>query len=875
VSRLMSLVWTVQFFVLMAASVVSLAKPEWMIYLLEDCRVTAQAEMCCPVLERTPVGDGEAELRATGACHGQSGLCGAEAPPGAATAPCAAPCAHTCSLLEGSPELLGLYSLTRMIAPFYLVFALFSAHAAMRTDERTRRNLAFIFAGIFMMFGALVYTDGFDDRGVSKPVFLFGALIAVLAALVLFSLYSMVRAEDGARRSAAVLAALGYGALLVGGVVVYRKLLVHVGGSAEMLSSHRAVHAAGDAYRNLYLVHDWLPWATLIAVLVDTVAGDLERTRARIYAVTLISPLILLAFDLIGKNVVMFVGSDALSDEPVVVKVLLGLIALNVVLHAQYAAWPIEDAEQKLSGSANTRPSALWVLWLFQGLVFCGFAVFLLWTHDRGGSVFVSAKLAALLGAPSSGYRHLYDSLDQLYPGLFAAIGLFSFAGMHTSREWVWKAHCFIYAVFYGATMLCLLFVWDPGTFSRGFMLLLLPAALLFAAHLAFHRSHEEWFSEDVGEGPDGWILADLCLGPLLIVRSLITRRRASHARGVAAEGRMITMPPSAALPEHEFFHPCAGSPGDPCRPDVDLTDDDDSLAELPPPSALPAALRQTKIRVQIRFANERSTDDAGADARGAALCMVTPDGKRFDLTLSTGAYSAAQNVAEFAVVQLLTAGGALGRRLLARSRRFLEGGLAALRRAPTSYAHLWYHSQTVRFWVSTDGRRNLVRYRLSPDVSVIEDDESGLPVTPEDYAQRGRRSGDRRPADYLRRELKMRLQGKTPVRLKLQAQLHEIQPGDGIAWYNPAADWNEKEHPWQDLGEITLDAVLSDEVAEKLTFSTDRVPSSLGIPVSQGIFDPRSIADSERRVMKRVQALRTWMIGVLGLPRSPLDPVS
>ena len=255
-SRLMSLVWTVQFFVLLSAAGASFWKPEWMIFLLEDCRIAAQAEMCCPVHVGRAVGDGETELAPTGTCFAQNGVCAPEAPEGAAAVPCGEPCRSACAAVDGSPELRGLYALTRLVAPFYLVFALFSAHAAMRTDERTRRNLAFIFAGIFMLFGALIYTDGFDDQGVSKPVFLFGALIAAQAALILFSLYSLIRAEDGARRAAAVLAALGYGALFAGGLFVYRKLLVHAGGSAEMLAAHRQAHGGEAAFRNLYLVYD-------------------------------------------------------------------------------------------------------------------------------------------------------------------------------------------------------------------------------------------------------------------------------------------------------------------------------------------------------------------------------------------------------------------------------------------------------------------------------------------------------------------------------------------------------------------------------------------------------------------------------------------
>ena len=44
--------------------------------------------------------------------------------------------------------------------------------------------------------------------------------------------------------------------------------------------------------------------------------------------------------------------------------------------------------------------------------------------------------------------------------------------------------------------------------------------------------------------------------------------------------------------------------------------------------------------------------------------------------------------------------------------------------------------------------------------------------------------------------------------------------------------------------------------------------PPSLGAPPSDGIFDPRSVADSEWRVVTKLQRLRLWMYRTMGLPR-------
>jgi hypothetical protein len=845
VSRLMSLVWIAQFWVFIALTVMSVVRPSGMMFLLDQCVPAPHAPLCCPA-----VGDGGEAQVEPGAdvslVHGlgreRAVACpGVDPPPGKPAEPALGcgpqPCVGCleglpeytpCVLVESDLETQGLYALVRMLAPFYLAFALFSLHAMMRTDERTRRNLSFIFAGVFTVLAVMVYTDGLGDllfQDAARAVAFQGrALFAGLVSLLLFSVHSLVRAEDGSRRAAAGLSGLAYGALLVPfalgkGAVIDATALgsVTIGDS-----SHSTIHA--------------LAAAAGLVLAVDTLAGDLERTRARLFAVVLVFPVVLFALDLAGQDT----GSNALADEPWVVRLVLLLTLVDIFLHAQYAAWPIEDAEQTLSGSANTRPPSLWVLWLFQGLAFWAFAALLVWAHsgsdaEPSQSLFVSRAIMDRL-ALTDWYAGLYGDLDEIYPAFLIAMGLFSFSGMHSSREWVWKVHCFIFAAFYGAQVVCVMFAWDPVTFKPALLLLLVPSSVLCLVHVFFYMSRRSWFSEDVGQGPDGWILPDLVLGPLLFVKSTVTRRRTSHTSGVAATGRMIVAG-SPGIPPHELFRPGA------------LMD------------------------VIVRFSNERSADDASADARGAALALVAEDGARFDLTLSTGAFGSARNIVEYGLIQIVTGLGRPGRALLARVRRFLEGGLAALRRAPSSYAALWYFSQSVRFWISSDrNERWLVRYRLTPEDPAAE--ESGLGITIADYVGRDRARGERRPTDYLRRELKMRLQGPRTLKLRLQAQFHNVSTGDGLAWYDPTSDWHAGVYPWIDLGEITLQLVLSDEACERLTFNTDNAPSSLGIPVSQGVTDPRSIADSERRVMRRVQALRLWLVAVLGLPRTPLRPV-
>jgi hypothetical protein len=117
-----------------------------------------------------------------------------------------------------------------------------------------------------------------------------------------------------------------------------------------------------------------------------------------------------------------------------------------------------------------------------------------------------------------------------------------------------------------------------------------------------------------------------------------------------------------------------------------------------------------------------------------------------------------------------------------------------------------------------------------------------------------------------------MRLEAEhQTARFRLQGQFHKLSSGYSAAWYNPATDWKIHDHPWIDLAEITLFEVLSAGDAERLTFNPNDAPQSLGTPVATGFYDYRSIADSERRVMRRVQSLRQWMAETFGAP-SPLE---
>ena len=629
--------------------------------------------------------------------------------------------------------------------------------------------------------------------------------------------------------------------------LLFSSLLEAMRGSNQVFRGLSLLFAAGQAtllvliYRQLGHVTPRLSTLALAAaglVAAESLIGDFVRLRTRAFTVTLLLPVVLAVMDFVSGVRGAPSSATVLQQTTPTVQVILAFCIVNVVVHALYAVWPAPTSDRQLSGMANTRPSSLWAIWLAQGLVLGGFAAALIWArqHAHLGDVFLKTAIDAA-------YLPLHDYLEEIYPSYLIAMALFSFSGMQASREWVWKARCSIFAAFYATLLLDMLFVWNDGVFRWWTPVVAIFPLVMLAVHLWYLRQHREWFSEEVGEGPDGWVAVDLLLGPLMLLRTLLWRRRASFARGVAASGTFQVLPrdPTVApgYPDHDFFR--RGQP----RP------------------------------VQIRFSNERSGDDAAADVRGAALRLSTSERSPFDLLLSTGAYGAAENIVEHALITMAGILGRPGHRRLASVQQFREGGIAALRRAPESFATLSYHSKSVRFWVGSKNERYLVRYRLVPADRTQQ--ETGLPISRADFVDRRRSPTERRPMDYLRRELKMRLEGHDGTReahFRLQGQFHSTRYGDGDDWYNPATDWNADQYPWIDLAELILDSVLPDDQAEALSFNSDNAPFSLGTPISQGIFDHRSIADSERRVMRRAHELRRWMGTALGLPTTNPKPV-
>lgn len=487
-----------------------------------------------------------------------------------------------------------------------------------------------------------------------------------------------------------------------------------------------------------------------------------------------------------------------------------------------------EDEDVSIDlGSADGRPPLLWVVWFIQflgfGLLAVGHAFFpmtlLGWLSD--GAAFARMPEAAKILA-----------VDQMriLSGYILLVSMLSAFALAQDRLPVWRAFRHIFAATMFTWTAVLMIGMATGSYDvvSGFVGILVSVGL-GVANLAIGSEESKVTDDDDIEDLEYWTLLDLTAGPFMMIQSMATRRRASHLMGVGARGSVVVQT-HADVPRNRVFQ------------------------------------NGRRFEVTARFANLSELDDAALDVRGAALSLVEGE-QRVDLLMNTGSFSAAADMASFATLVASKFLPESGTKAAIRANpSLLEGAVAGLRRAPESYARLYFYSQKVTYWVDDQGERWLVRYRLAPaDLGP----ESGVPDDDDAAAvwNRSRLGSETRVSNYLREELKRRASGEG-VHMRLQAQWHEENPGDTLDWYSPGLDWDSEEHPWLDLGAVTLNAEMSDEDTERLFFNPGNTPRSLGTPAASGMRDPRSVADSERRVVWRLGKIRKALYAAFGLPK-------
>jgi hypothetical protein len=507
----------------------------------------------------------------------------------------------------------------------------------------------------------------------------------------------------------------------------------------------------------------------------------------------------------------------------------LGLLIVALLCLLGNLPWALRRLPDETSaidpGRVASAPSWTWPAWLVtalgafvSGVIVFGFAehVLRIWTWPTRDSFALTLawQQVRFVGA----YLMSWGAL---------AVGQ-----ARSDREDLWRPLAGLLGIWPICTVALALVRWDPETYRVTAYASLAGFALLgVVAVLAWRAPAIAWAS-DVSRPLFGWTWDDLVAGPMMAVQTLTTKRRASHLLGVAARGTLSVT-------------------DDPRRP---------ANAFFPSGAALPLV---------ARFANLTELDDAALDVRGGSLSIISANGaERFDMVMNTGSAAPVRHVVQFAGFVASKFLPTFGSELIVKSNRLArEGGIVGLRRAPSSYTRLYFYSQIVRWWMEPTGALHLARYRLAPDDL---GPESGLPSA-EDVKHiwdRGRLPDAEGGPAYLRSELLDRVRHHAPVKLRFQVQLKPGHTDLEREWYDATVDWPEDDHPWMDVGTVSLETVVSPDDCERLGFDPWNHPASFGVPPSDGVFDPRSLGDSEARVMAMLQRLRGWMYRRLGLPK-------
>lgn len=313
----------------------------------------------------------------------------------------------------------------------------------------------------------------------------------------------------------------------------------------------------------------------------------------------------------------------------------------------------------------------------------------------------------------------------------------------------------------------------------------------------------------------------------LVLVASLVQRRRMSHNCGVLASGKLRVVS-NPAFPPHEFF-----TPG-------------------------------REMRCRIRHAPVSYDDDTIIQVRSASLKLADSDFESpLDLEMNTGKISlfwSVNNFFEFASCrdeQPLPY-----RSYYDRHPRGLLAAKDGIRKAPSSFAELHYHTQTAQYFKGIDGVERYVKFRLLPETDAPE---TGLLSAEElkGFWSEQRDPKETRGRSYLKKEYAERL-SRGPIRYRLQLQLHTPTSEDTDEIFNCNVEWDEATHPYMDVAVVEIDRMLSLEEEARAIFSLRNCPPSLGLIPAKSADDYNSInyIRAKADIAKRV---RVWRYKAFG----------
>lgn len=331
------------------------------------------------------------------------------------------------------------------------------------------------------------------------------------------------------------------------------------------------------------------------------------------------------------------------------------------------------------------------------------------------------------------------------------------------------------------------------------------------------------------------WAYAYIYTGMLVVVVSLFLRRRMSHNNGTTATGR-LKLVDAPGFPEHDFLQ----------------------------------AGREFKCR--LRHASVSYDDDTIIQVRSASLKLADARyDSPLDLELNTGTISlfwSARNFLEFFTCQRMIDG-------LAYSTYYdkypvgLQAGKDGIRKYPSTFAQMYYHTQTAQLFLGKDGVRRYVKFRLIPE---DRGPETGV-IPPSELEHRWVETpapGETRSQNYLKAEYAERI-GRGPIRYHLQLQLHTPGPDDSPEILSCSVAWDEATHPFIDVGTVEVDDLLSRAENDEMRFAITNCPPSLGVLPSASIDDYNSV-NYMRASSGAAKSARVFLYKIFGMPGAVPD---
>ncbi|KAJ9555327.1 hypothetical protein OSB04_009941 [Centaurea solstitialis] len=221
------------------------------------------------------------------------------------------------------------------------------------------------------------------------------------------------------------------------------------------------------------------------------------------------------------------------------------------------------------------------------------------------------------------------------------------------------------------------------------------------------------------------------------------------------------------------------------------------------------------------------SDDDARIDPRGAAIRILSDESDDsstalLDLTLKTGKGFHARTIGDFATWLIC---GAEAREEHVKNAPHVKDAMWDSLRKADSYAELHYYSNICRLFRFEDGKEMYVKFKLRPFDKTINEDSGKVEPTgilPPETGAIPRDENDTRPLLFLDDDFQRRVNSPEKVRYVLQLQFRPVPNNEVVreVALDCTKPWDEKEHPFVEVGEITIDQVLTKEDSSNLEFN-------------------------------------------------------